>query len=157
MIDLNLTCHYAGTGAQSQAELEPTDCDGMSELADTGSASNQDTEQAGPSSDRASTSPGRIRNEQARLETSEGTDVSAKAKNFIAKFRGNLIAEVQAKFADKLTTYEAIQSFNAKKLVAEPIFGHDTVNATKFGTFFSNADAGWRQTKCMPILAQNVM
>ena len=84
-----------------------------------------------------------VYSEQHALETesgpgADGDDIATKARLYLAKKREELSTEIQARFADVLTTYEAVKGYNDRSLVACQLAVTDEVKpALNLGSFFN--------------------
>ena len=84
-----------------------------------------------------------IYSKERDLELESGTEqnISDKARDYVAKKKEEIRQEIQAKFADSLTTYEAIRCHKNRSLMACSLFGNkSTIPALDLGTFFSGSD-----------------
>ena len=78
-------------------------------------------------------------------QTNDG-DIVARAKQFVAKKKEAIQAEITAKFANKLTTYEAVKCHLNRSLMACNLGGSTLSPAPDMGTFFSAVDG--RMASC---------
>ena len=87
-----------------------------------------------------------VYNQQAALESgnAENTldaDISAKAKNYVARKKEAIDAEVQAIFADRVNTYKAIKCHKNRCQLACTLFpGEPAATALEIGSFFGGGD-----------------
>jgi hypothetical protein len=88
--------------------------------------------------------------EQRNLEAdlnANPMDVCSKAKQYVLKTRDAAIAAIQAIFADKMTTYTAIKSYNDRsQLACCPQGSPDAAPPLDTGSFFSGGDG--RMANC---------
>ena len=77
--------------------------------------------------------------EQQALETGgEHEDVATKARLYLAKKKDAIVAEIHAKFADKLSTYETVKGYNDRSLVACQLSSSEEAQPTlQLGSFFN--------------------
>ena len=81
--------------------------------------------------------------EQRELELSQSeplVDASTKARAYLARKRTELRDIIRAKFADRITTYDAIRAYIGRANMAPDILGGQEVLAYDLGDFFSNSD-----------------
>ena len=78
---------------------------------------------------------------ELELESGNEQNVSDKAREYVAKKKEEMRLEIQAKFADSMTTYEAIRCHKNRSLMACNLFGKEgSAPALDLGTFFSGSD-----------------
>ena len=79
-----------------------------------------------------------VYSQQRELETEQSEDIATKARLYIAKKRDEIIVEIQAKFADTLTTYEAVKGYTDRSLLACTLSKGDMVQpALNLGGYFN--------------------
>ena len=74
------------------------------------------------------------------LENVVDKDIVGRAKQYVAKKKEELHAELMAKFSDKMTTFDAIKCFQSRSLMACNLTGQPPAPAPELGTFFSATD-----------------
>ena len=111
-------------------------CGTDSNMEESGSA-NTESVTDGPAS------PASIVKEQRELELSQSeplVDASTKARAYLVRKKSELKDRIRAKFADQISTYDAIRAFIGRANMAPDLFGGNAVLAYDLGDFFSNSD-----------------
>jgi len=93
-----------------------------------------------------SASPADIFREQRELELSQSeplVDASTKARAYLARKRTELRDIIRAKFADRITTYDAIRAYIGRANMAPDILGGQEVLAYDLGDFSPTQMAEW--------------
>ena len=76
----------------------------------------------------------------ANTATFADSDISDRAKAYLAKKKEESISNIRAIFADRIATYDTIRSFNKRKEEALDLYGGADRMSGRYGDFLSDGD-----------------